>query len=643
MGPPPARTKQVGGRALVQSKQDLLAQLTRQAEINTQILERERAQVFAQEIQSVETQYLPTFHSGSYSDADPHHYLALQPTHLGPPPPHPPKLQRLPQAPLPLLTHQPPPPQHQQAMPPAHPRGRPQAAPPGLPAPRGHGNQHQYLDVPARQFDPSSIPGLGPPAPALDADRLFHDGHEPSSRPPSGPNATFPDTPGFYPGMVFGVPAGLMAGAAEPDPDPGPPRQQVRGPKATHSAPSARPPRQQQGQQQEQRHHRRLEGRQDAGWEEAGRQQQQQQQQGGRPGRLGQRGSAPGSQQPGPPQGAQHPGSPGHLPYQLHAAPGLQPPASQPQGRQAWQQGEGHTSLPPWLQGPQALVPESVFRDFSKSPPRAQLGGSKAPAAAQQPGAMPSQQWPPQQPGWGQAQGQGQGQGQGHRSPPRLSIQVPGSSDHWGAVQQAPHPAPPLPPQPPGPWQPQAQPQGQPPPWLQQPAPGPAAQAQPPSPHAWGPGRAGGLGLGPALSPGSGGEPRRFMGALQSLRAGPSEEQRQVREQQRLQLQADLQEQIRQKAAQRAQEKAQEAAAAARVGCLAGLPPAACSPAGAGGAGNAGRRRSPTTTATPHPTCRQQPVRGAGGGGRGRGGWGGGGLRGSCAGGEGPSGGQALD
>jgi hypothetical protein len=72
------------------------------------------------------------------------------------------------------------------------------------------------------------------------------------------------------------------------------------------------------------------------------------------------------------------------------------------------------------------------------------------------------------------------------------------------------------------------------------------------------------------MSPGAANSPganaHKFMGAMNELRAGPSDDQRRRAEEQRTQLQRDLEEQIRQKRERKAQEKAAEEQARQKVG-----------------------------------------------------------------------------
>lgn len=72
-------------------------------------------------------------------------------------------------------------------------------------------------------------------------------------------------------------------------------------------------------------------------------------------------------------------------------------------------------------------------------------------------------------------------------------------------------------------------------------------------------------GYGPLTSSVGGAGPRRFMSGLRELKAGPSEQQRQLQVAQKRQLQQDLDEQVRQKREREARIKAQEQEARAKV------------------------------------------------------------------------------
>lgn len=159
------------------------------------------------------------------------------------------------------------------------------------------------------------------------------------------------------------------------------------------------------------------------------------------------------------------------------------------------------------------------------------------------------------------------------RAPPRLSVEIPGNPMHHPMSPHNPMGgapgAPPygMPPQ--GP--PNFPPQGPMQPPFGFPAQGPAVNGwlgQPPM-HNGGVGGGGGAApLSPgAVSPGggAGGDGKMYRGAMQELRAGPSEDQRRRAEEQRLQLQRDLEEQIRQKKERQAQERAAEEAARRKV------------------------------------------------------------------------------
>jgi len=178
----------------IKSKQDLLMHLTRQAEENTKILERERAAVLAMEIQSVESQSLHQ-HPSAYTKQQPAPGRGMNPAPHG------------------QYPHRSPPQQRQQRQPAGANFGKRQMLSPG---PAGKANRsHMFFDEPKKEFDPTQVPGLGGAGPQQhESPPTSPFGGSEGARSP-GLNGTFPDTPSFYPGMVFAVPVASPAPARE--------------------------------------------------------------------------------------------------------------------------------------------------------------------------------------------------------------------------------------------------------------------------------------------------------------------------------------------------------------------------------------------------------------------------------------------
>eukprot|EP00200_Dunaliella_tertiolecta_P016607 CAMPEP_0202413694 /NCGR_PEP_ID=MMETSP1128-20130828/30271_1 /ASSEMBLY_ACC=CAM_ASM_000463 /TAXON_ID=3047 /ORGANISM="Dunaliella tertiolecta, Strain CCMP1320" /LENGTH=203 /DNA_ID=CAMNT_0049019905 /DNA_START=37 /DNA_END=645 /DNA_ORIENTATION=+ len=138
-GPPPKGQPRRGGGAVqsAQDKADLLAQLTRQAEVNTRILERERAQLLAMGIQEhTETQ---SQFGGGLTEPSP---LQHQPP--------------WPEAPPPQYYPQP-----QMRQDDLLPRPPPVRVPQRSRGADAGSRNHNFMGGPGRVFDPQQVPGLG--------------------------------------------------------------------------------------------------------------------------------------------------------------------------------------------------------------------------------------------------------------------------------------------------------------------------------------------------------------------------------------------------------------------------------------------------------------------------------------------------
>lgn len=71
-------------------------------------------------------------------------------------------------------------------------------------------HQHIFSSAERKVFNPSQVPGLG-------GDAASSRQRQPQpSTPPSPLNGTFPDSPSFYPGMVFAIPSSSPVAAAAP-------------------------------------------------------------------------------------------------------------------------------------------------------------------------------------------------------------------------------------------------------------------------------------------------------------------------------------------------------------------------------------------------------------------------------------------
>ena len=89
----------------------------------------------------------------------------------------------------------------------------------------GGGRTHNYQAAPTKVFNRGDIPGLG--GGGHEEEPSPFRGHDQAATPPGppGPNTTFPDSPSFYPGMVFAIPM------SQPDPEPpAPPSPQAARP-----------------------------------------------------------------------------------------------------------------------------------------------------------------------------------------------------------------------------------------------------------------------------------------------------------------------------------------------------------------------------------------------------------------------------
>ncbi|MEW5303160.1 MAG: hypothetical protein WDW36_005879 [Sanguina aurantia] len=275
----------------VQSKQQLLAHLTRAADENSRILDRERAAMQAMGITSMDTQGFDIqeqMQQQQQQEGYPQQQQHQEQQQLYEQQRQPYQQQYGSQLPYQQQQQQqqPQPQQQGQAQPglrvavPAHalhqrlgrgnsPLGQNQARPQAAPSALGRPAQksilsaspHNRLAKPVENkrtvVDPTQVPGLSVQEPQSPF-AAFHDNSTPNSQ---GLGSTFPDSPGFFPGMVFSVPGGLS--------DP-PSRQQQQQ--------QQRPNGQQQGQQQQQQQQS-PQQQQQLQQQQAQQQQQQQQQQ----------------------------------------------------------------------------------------------------------------------------------------------------------------------------------------------------------------------------------------------------------------------------------------------------------------------------------------------------------------------------